>query len=164
MKHFSRTLWIREVGATSLFLIIFGLIRVFLLSQQESPHVGRNTVAVFMMALYVCIATMVYLVEGKLKDWSSFSLNGFLLCFAGYLAWNLTTTEKKLFYFIFITFISVLIAAIVNMIYFFKYKEGISHIEKDEIKDYLSHCIPAKIMTFVIGFTLIEYVLMPIVS
>lgn len=165
MKQSTRSSWMKEVGATSIFLIIFGLIRIFLLSQQgNSPHVSNNTVAALLMAIYACIAIMMYLAEGKLKAWVSFSLNGMLLNIIGYLAWDLTAAEKRIFYSIFVIFITLLVAAVVNVVYFFKYKDEVSYTEKIEMNDFLFSGVLAKIVTFIFGFTLIEYLLIPIIS
>ena len=64
----------------------------------------------------------------------------------------------------FVIFIALLTAAVLSIIYFFKYKDEVSYTEKIEMNDFLFSGVPAKIITFVVGFVIIEYLLIPIVS
>lgn len=164
MKHSSRPVWKKEVLSTSVFLLIFAIIRIFLLSQREDPSVGNNTLAVLFVTIYVCIGAMIYFVEGKLRAWISLTMNGTLLFFLGYLFWDLTTEEKNIFISGLILYLAILSAGAAKLILFCNRKDKVPYKEKVEMFEFLPRGILTKVIVLFVGFMFIQYILVPLFS
>src|SRR5680860_217462 len=160
MKHKSNLLM--ELGMSAIFLVIFCIIRFLLMTQLKNVGVDHDAIAVILVALVIVLATLIYLAS-SLRRVFSFSANMLILSIAGYFLWDLSTIQNYLLLFCLVAFALLTTVSAVTALRLFRNNDSAVGItpEMMELHDFMSRCLPIKVVILGLGVLLIEIILVP---
>ncbi len=157
--------WLKDALMSLLFLAVFCLFRLVLISQSGNFHVNDETIAILLAGALVVLMVLTH-ITGKLKNSISFAFDVFLLALMGYFLWDLGRVEQQIEIGVLLTFALLLITGVITALKSFKVDRPslVDGNELVELHDFFNKGLAAKTSAMVFGILLIEILLVPIVT